>query len=163
QEENDHRQDAEVDVGLHPLLERSEAGAIRALADAEVREEIAEREADGAVRETDRRAPVLKAVPRVIEVRAGDDDEENDKDSSSYRSPREMTISSSVSRYSSGVSRMAAPVGQLRTHAGPPAMPRQRSHFTATVRSTSSTSFFLNRPLIHPTMERSGSGWTMKI
>ena len=29
-----------------------------------------------------------------------------------YRSPREITISSNVSRYSSGVSRIAAPVGQ---------------------------------------------------
>src|SRR6267143_1555959 len=55
----------------------------------------------------------------------------------SYRSPRVITSSSSVDRYSSGVSRMAAPVGQLRTHAGPPEISRQRSHFTAVVCSTS--------------------------
>src|SRR5882672_4361837 len=56
---------------------------------------------------------------------------------SSYRSPRVMTNSSRVDRYSSGVKRMAAPVGQLRTHAGPPEISRQRSHFTAVVCSTS--------------------------
>src|SRR5436190_14107284 len=55
-----------------------------------------------------------------------------------HRSPLEITSSSNVSRYSSGVRRMAAPVGQLRTQAGPPLISRQRSHFTATVCSISS-------------------------
>src|SRR5436305_1217232 len=68
---------------------------------------------------------------------------------STHLSPREITISSNVSRYSFGVSRIAAPVGQLRTHAGPPLISRQRSHFTATVCSASLSFSLRNSDATH--------------
>src|ERR1043166_4555069 len=81
----------------------------------------------------------------------------------SYRSPRVMTNSSNVDRYSSGVKRMAAPVGQLRTHAGPPEISRQRSHFTAAVCSTSLLCSLPNNDATHEKSDFFGSLWTMKM
>src|SRR5947209_17346640 len=81
----------------------------------------------------------------------------------SYRSPRVMTNSSNVDRYSSGVKRMAAPVGQLRTHAGPPEISRHRSHFTAAVCSTSLLCSFPNSDATHEKMVFFGSLWIMKM
>src|SRR4051812_43468861 len=81
----------------------------------------------------------------------------------SYLSPRVMTNSSSVDRYSSGVKRIAAPVGQLRTHAGPPEISRQRSHFTADVCSTSLLCSFPNSDATQEKMDFFGSLWIMKM
>src|SRR4051812_21246793 len=55
-----------------------------------------------------------------------------------HQSPS-LRATSSLRRawYSCGSSRIAAPVGQLRTQAGPPWISRQRSHLTATVRPAS--------------------------
>ena len=44
-----------------------------------------------------------------------------------------MAGSAVASRKSAGVTRIAAPVGQARTQAGPPAMPLHRSHLTASL------------------------------
>src|SRR5262249_36863041 len=79
-----------------------------------------------------------------------------------HLSPLEITISSNVSRYSPGVSRIAAPVGHDRTHAGPPEISRHRSHFTATVCSTSSF-VLLNSEATHVKRFRLGSLCTMKM
>ncbi len=79
-----------------------------------------------------------------------------------HRSPLVITISSSVDRYSSGVSRIAAPVGQPRTQAGPPLISRQRSHFTAMVCSTSCASL-RKSDVTHAKRDRFGSLWTMKM
>src|SRR5689334_24249325 len=79
-----------------------------------------------------------------------------------HRAPREITISSSVSRYSPGVNRIAAPVGHDRTHAGPPEISRHRSHFTATVCSASSFAF-LNSDATHVNKFRGGVLCTMKM
>src|SRR5882762_4596692 len=80
-----------------------------------------------------------------------------------HLSPRVITNSSNVDRYSSGVRRMAAPVGQLRTHAGPPEISRQRSHFTATVCSTSFLWPLPRREAIQEKIVFFGSLWTMKM
>src|ERR1051325_4021618 len=74
----------------------------------------------------------------------------------------EITISSNVSRYSPGVNRIAAPVGHDRTHAGPPEISRHKSHFTATVCSTSSFAL-RNSDATHVKRFRGGDLCTMKM
>src|SRR3954447_20886619 len=78
------------------------------------------------------------------------------------------TNSSRRAWYCSGSSRIAAPVGQLRTQAGPPWISRQRSHLTATVRPASSRgsaprSSKPRSPFIQSKSVRSVLGWTMKM
>src|SRR3546814_4507377 len=59
---------------------------------------------------------------------------------------RHQSVSSSsraIDRNSSGETRIAAPVGHARTHAGPPEMPLHMSHFTAIFLGFSSPHCFL--------------------
>src|SRR5262249_28595523 len=133
---------AQVDVRLKPRLQPAPGAPVPALAHPEEEQHGDRRQAERPVGHAGGGAAVGEAA---AEPQGGCGEEPQDDDpppaparalgaAEHQASPRESARSSISPRHSSGEStRRAAPVGQLRTQAGPPSISRQRSHLTATV------------------------------
>src|SRR4051794_29139273 len=79
--EDDHCQNAEVNVGLHPLLDGAEGGAIPAFTNPEKGQQETEEESDGAVGEAEARAAVGIFALNVINKTRDQRDKQDEEDS----------------------------------------------------------------------------------
>src|SRR5688572_28529189 len=125
-------------MGRGPALHTAHGRSIGAFANSEKREPDDEQRADRAQHVALPRAAVRWLHSALGGVERAGNHEYVDRSPQVPRSAEEQKIavdhrfcSSTRSTNCSGPMRIAAPVGHARTHAGPPSMPTQASHFTA--------------------------------